>query len=122
FYSSLMNLIKPGSVKTIHTRNMPFMHMENIGFFNEQMRNYGVDPNYLFVTVDLFEGQNIPQVLIGLRNLADIVSRVNVIVTKQSDSSTLGVKAIITSQTCKRELQSPSLIKKIPISMVRVSA
>ena len=36
--------------------------MENIGFFNEFMRVYGVQADYLFVTVDLYEKQNVPQV------------------------------------------------------------
>ena len=53
---------------------MPFQQMDNIGLFNEAMRSYGVQAEYVFVTVDLYEGQNLSQVLIGLRNLADIAT------------------------------------------------
>ena len=36
--------------------------MENIGFFCEFVSAYGVQAEYKFVTVDLFEKQNVPQV------------------------------------------------------------
>ena len=36
--------------------------MENIGFFSEFLTSYGVQAEYKFVTVDLYEKQNVPQV------------------------------------------------------------
>ena len=49
---------------------LPFQKMENIGFFNEQMKNYpGMKAEYVFVTNDLFKGKNMVGVLIGLREL-----------------------------------------------------
>ena len=70
-----MNKLQPGIIKKFQKNaKMPFQQMENIGFVNEAMRTYGVQAEYLFVTVDLFEGQNLSQVLIGLRNLADIAT------------------------------------------------
>ena len=72
---NLMNVIKPGSIKKFNTNaKMPFHQMENIGLFNEAMRSYGVQPDYLFVTTDLFEGKNMVQVLIGLRALGSKAS------------------------------------------------
>ena len=62
-------------IKKVNKMPMPFMQMENIGFVNAAMRDYGVQPDYLFVTVDLFEGQNLPQVLIGLRALAVLATK-----------------------------------------------
>ena len=36
--------------------------MENIGFFTDFVTAFGVQAEYGFVTVDLYEKQNIPQV------------------------------------------------------------
>ena len=36
--------------------------MENIGWFTEFVTSYGVQQEYGFVTVDLFEKQNVSQV------------------------------------------------------------
>ena len=67
---SLMNRLQPGIIKKFkNNAKMPFQQMENIGFVNTAMASYGVPAEYLFVTVDLFEGQNLPQVLIGLSTL-----------------------------------------------------
>merc|ERR1712226_857299 len=67
----LMNKIKPGTIpKYTKKQNMtPFQKMENIGRFNEAIREYGVKPEYIFVTNDLYKGTNLTQVLIGLRAL-----------------------------------------------------
>ena len=70
-----MNKLQPGIIKKFKKdAKMPFQQMENIGFVNAAMRDYGVQAEYIFVTVDLFEGQNLPQVLISLRNLADVAT------------------------------------------------
>lgn len=63
----LANKIKPGSIKKVNKMKMPFQKMENIGFFSDFMREYGVQAEYGFVTVDLYEKQNVPQVLIALK-------------------------------------------------------
>ena len=36
--------------------------MENIGWFSDFVTAYGVQKEYGFVTVDLYEKQNVPQV------------------------------------------------------------
>lgn len=38
--------------------------MENIGWFSDFVTAYGVQKEYGFVTVDLYEKQNVPQVSI----------------------------------------------------------
>lgn len=38
--------------------------MENIGWFSDFVTSYGVQQEYGFVTVDLYEKQNVPQVSI----------------------------------------------------------
>ena len=72
---NLMNKVQPGSIKRFKKNaTMPFMQMENIGFFNQAVKSYGVKPEYLFVTVDLFEGKNMTQVLLGLRDFAVVAT------------------------------------------------
>ena len=69
---TLMNKIQPGIIKKFNKNaKMPFMQMENVGLMNEAMRSYGVQSDYIFVTTDLYEGQNMVQVLLGLRALGD---------------------------------------------------
>ncbi|XP_015748644.1 PREDICTED: myophilin-like, partial [Acropora digitifera] len=63
----LANKIQPGSIKKINKMKTPFMMMENIGWFSDFVRAFGVQPEYGFVTVDLFEKQNVIQVLIALK-------------------------------------------------------
>lgn len=64
---NLANKIKPGSIKKINKMKTPFMQMENIGWFSDFVTSYGVQQEYGFVTVDLYEKQNVPQVLIALK-------------------------------------------------------
>ena len=69
---NLMNKVNPGSIKKFKKNaKMPFQQMENIGFFNAQLKAYGIPEDYIFVTNDLFENKNMGQVLIGLRHFAD---------------------------------------------------
>ncbi|XP_077987202.1 calponin-3-like [Glandiceps talaboti] len=65
----LANTIQPGSVKKINSSKMAFKQMENIGYFLEMVAAYGVPSMFTFQTVDLFEQQNMPQVLDCLRAL-----------------------------------------------------
>eukprot|EP00111_Clytia_hemisphaerica_P015970 TCONS_00047241-protein len=68
----LMNKIKPGCIKTYNKNpKLPFQQMENIGFVNQAMREYGVQSEYIFVTADLHQGKNLVTVQLGLRNLGD---------------------------------------------------
>ena len=48
--------------------------MENIGWFSDFVTNYGVQKEYGFVTVDLYEKQNIPQVNNNFYNLSEMFS------------------------------------------------
>merc|ERR1712189_155522 len=57
---NLMNKISPGCIKTFHKNpKMPFQQMENIGFVNQAMRDFGVQGEYIFVTNDLHQGKNL---------------------------------------------------------------
>ena len=72
---NLMNKIQPGAIKNYHKGSrMAFKQMENIGWFLEAALKYGVKASDLFVTVNLFEGNNMKQVVItitALRKLAE---------------------------------------------------
>jgi len=62
----LINVIKPGSVKKINASKMAFKQMENIGCFLSACEALGVNKIDLFQTVDLYESNNIPQVINGI--------------------------------------------------------
>ncbi|KAJ7363681.1 calponin [Desmophyllum pertusum] len=64
---NLANKIQPGAIKKINKMKSPFQKMENIGWFSDFVTAYGVQKEYGFVTVDLYEKQNVPQVLIALK-------------------------------------------------------
>jgi len=65
----LINALKAGSVKKINQSKMAFKQMENIGFFLEACEAYGVNKTDSFQTVDLYEAQNMPQVINGIHAL-----------------------------------------------------
>jgi len=66
----LMNCLEGGSVKKINESKMAFKQMENISKFLSACESYGCNKMDLFQTVDLYEGQNIPQVMQGVAALA----------------------------------------------------
>ena len=51
---------------------MPFKQMENINSYTEACRRLGVPDSDLFVTVDLFEGKNMPAVVRNLHSLGRV--------------------------------------------------
>jgi len=59
----LANAIKPGSVKKINSGNMAFKQMENISNFLGVCEALECSKADLFQTVDLYESNNIPQVI-----------------------------------------------------------
>eukprot|EP01123_Difflugia_compressa_P009384 TRINITY_DN3096_c0_g1_i1.p1 TRINITY_DN3096_c0_g1~~TRINITY_DN3096_c0_g1_i1.p1 ORF type:complete len:140 (-),score=23.05 TRINITY_DN3096_c0_g1_i1:214-633(-) len=61
-----VNKLKPGSVKKINKQRMPFMQMENIGYYLDACRAIGIESQYLFVTVDLFEAKNLAIVALNI--------------------------------------------------------
>jgi len=62
----LMNVIKPESVKKINASKMAFKQMENIEHFLRGCEGIGCRKLDLFQSVDLYESQNIPQVINGI--------------------------------------------------------
>eukprot|EP01114_Cavostelium_apophysatum_P003229 TRINITY_DN13011_c0_g1_i1.p1 TRINITY_DN13011_c0_g1~~TRINITY_DN13011_c0_g1_i1.p1 ORF type:complete len:252 (+),score=71.74 TRINITY_DN13011_c0_g1_i1:95-850(+) len=60
---NMLNKIEPGTVPKIQTSNMPFKQMENIASYVQGSKKLGVPDEYNFVTVDLFEGKNLGQVV-----------------------------------------------------------
>ena len=68
YLCKLINAISPGSCKP-NSSKMAFKQMENIGFFLLAAENYGVTKSDLFQTVDLYEKQNMSQVLFALASL-----------------------------------------------------
>ena len=66
---NLMNVLKPESIRKINTKKMPFLMMENIGAFLDACRSYGMNPSDCFQTVDLYEKQNMHNVIVGIHAL-----------------------------------------------------
>jgi len=62
----LINKLQPGSVKKINKMKMAFMQMENTSNFLKAIGNFGVQSSDLFQTVDLYEAQNMAQVITTL--------------------------------------------------------
>ena len=65
----LVNTLSPGIVKKINKMKMPFMQMENIGFFLSAVQTFGVGASESFMTVDLYEAKNPGAVLLCLDSL-----------------------------------------------------
>jgi len=59
----LANTVSPGSVPKVNSSKLPFMQMENIGYFLKAAENLGLKRHDAFQTVDLYEAKNIPQVI-----------------------------------------------------------
>ncbi|XP_066935109.1 myophilin-like [Clytia hemisphaerica] len=66
----LMNKIKPGSISKINESKMAFKQMENISKFLAECEALGMSKIDLFQTVDLYEAQNVPQVVNGIYAVA----------------------------------------------------
>lgn len=72
----LVNAIKPGSIKKINRMQQPFMMMENIDSYLKACKSLGMSEFDLFMTVDLYEAQNMNQVLQNLIALRRIAQKV----------------------------------------------
>lgn len=70
-----MNKLKPGSVPKINTGKMAFKMMENIGRFLESANAYGLPKADSFQTVDLYENQNIVQVVTAIHALSRVANK-----------------------------------------------
>merc|ERR1712157_411504 len=69
----LVNAIKPGTVKKINTQNLPFKQMENITYFMNAAREFGVPENAMFGTPDLYENKNIGSVVNCINVFAGVI-------------------------------------------------
>ncbi|XP_038068194.1 myophilin-like [Patiria miniata] len=65
----LANKLQPGSVAKFNTSKMAFKMMENIGKFLSFTEAYGCNKVDMFQTVDLYEDQNMPQVINAIHAL-----------------------------------------------------
>ena len=71
----LINTISPGSAAKPSTSEMPFRQMGNIATYAKAARLYGVPEPDMFVTVDLFEGKNLPAVVRNLHSLGRVAQQ-----------------------------------------------
>lgn len=70
----LVNKVKPGSVpeNRISLSNMPFNQRENVAAYLDACRRLGVREADMFVTADLFEGNNLVAVVNNLYALGGV--------------------------------------------------
>jgi hypothetical protein len=68
----LMNKLKPGCIPKVNNSNMPFMQMENIGYFLKAATDVGLRNTDTFQTVDLYEDKNVPKVIQSLMILGSL--------------------------------------------------
>jgi hypothetical protein len=69
---TLVNKLWPGSIKAISKSNAPFVQRENITSYLGACRQAGLKEIELFVTADLFEGNNLLAVLDNICAVAHI--------------------------------------------------
>lgn len=69
YLCKLINALQPGSVPKYNQSKMAFKMMENIGNFLSACERYGVGKANLFQTVDLYENQNMGQVVNAIHAL-----------------------------------------------------
>ncbi|GMI12460.1 hypothetical protein TrLO_g2941 [Triparma laevis f. longispina] len=70
---TLINTIKPGTIRNIGTSKMPFKQMENISNFLKACRTIGVPEHDLFETVDLYEQKDLGVVVTCIHALGRTV-------------------------------------------------
>lgn len=63
YLCKLMNTLQPGAIKKVNESKMAFKQMENIGHFLTALEAYGLSKTDIFQTVDLYENQNVWQVV-----------------------------------------------------------
>eukprot|EP00003_Mantamonas_plastica_P025459 TRINITY_DN4_c0_g1_i11.p2 TRINITY_DN4_c0_g1~~TRINITY_DN4_c0_g1_i11.p2 ORF type:complete len:221 (+),score=81.17 TRINITY_DN4_c0_g1_i11:1876-2538(+) len=64
-----INEIAPGSIKKINKMKAPFMQMENVSSYIDACKELGMPEHDLFVTVDLYEGKDMGQVVQNIHAL-----------------------------------------------------
>lgn len=84
-----INVLSPGSVRKINQGSLAFKQMENISFFLEAIGRYGVNKADSFQTVDLFEEQNLNQVVSTIHALGRQAQ------AKRFGGPTLGAKVAV---------------------------
>ncbi|KAG0086361.1 hypothetical protein BGZ93_000159, partial [Podila epicladia] len=70
----LANRLRPGTVRQISLKNLPFVKMENIGNFLIAAKQLGVQSSDLFQTVDLYEEKDMTQVVSTILTLERVVA------------------------------------------------
>ncbi len=70
-----INKLSPGSVKKINTGKMAFKMMENIGNFLVAAGKYGLQKSDSFQTVDLYEAENMAQVINTIHALGRVAKK-----------------------------------------------
>ncbi|KAI9306784.1 kinase-like domain-containing protein [Cunninghamella echinulata] len=69
---SLVNQLKPGTIKTVGQKDLSFIKMDNITRFLQGARQVGLEEHHLFDTIDLFEAKDMPRVIHTILTLSQL--------------------------------------------------
>jgi len=72
-----INKIKPNTIPNINRMSSPFKERENIESYIKACKELGMKEVDLFVTVDLYEGQNMTQVVDQICSLGGVAQKLN---------------------------------------------
>ncbi|KAJ1673256.1 Protein kinase of the Mitotic Exit Network, partial [Spiromyces aspiralis] len=72
----VLNKLRPGIVKHINYKDLPFAKMENISHFLAAANKLGLKSTDLFQTVDLYEAKNMNKVVSTILTIARVVAGV----------------------------------------------
>ena len=72
---TLLNALKPGSIKKISTSTMPFKQMEQISLFLRGIRTLGVQEFEVFDTNDLYRGNDMRKVVQCIHSIGTAVKK-----------------------------------------------
>lgn len=78
--AKVINKLIPGCIPKINTSGGNFKFMENINAVQKGMKKFGVPPEDLFQTVDLFEKRNIPAVTSSIMALGRTCMQTNFLI------------------------------------------
>ncbi|CAO3650644.1 unnamed protein product [Cunninghamella blakesleeana] len=69
---SLVNQLRPGTIKTVGQKDLSFIKMDNITRFLQGARQVGLEEYQLFDTTDLFEAKDMPRVIHTILTLSQL--------------------------------------------------
>ncbi|KAG9391245.1 Smooth muscle protein/calponin [Carpediemonas membranifera] len=116
--AKVMNAVQPGSVKVTNGKS-PFVCMERATQFIAAARKYGVPEADLFSTVDLWEAQNLTQVLQTIESLGRVAQKKGASVPKFGVKLATQSKLNISEANRRRAAEAPTMMTDVGVPIER---